>query len=182
MRHLKLWAAITVLMYISTFIGKLFLLQDADIGLSVPLSRSIEIAFVNLGIYFGISGSILWLGNLMPMRKGIMVFALVVGYLTFWLQYALDAVSYHAGLVLPIMLWAIGIAAFFTFLYNCPGIARLFRHMPDTAAKRYVSYYFYLTVIILMLGQATNNALEITKFILPETIDADLYKIDVAFW
>lgn len=182
MRHLKLWAAVTVLMYISTFIGKLFLLQDADIGLSAPFSRSIEIAFVNLGIYFGISGSVLWLGKLMPMRNRIMVFALVVGYLTFWLQYALDAVNYHAGLIFPIMLWAIGIAAFFTFLYNCPGMARLFRHTPDAVEQRYVGYYFYLTVIILMLGQATNNALELTRFILPETIDADLYKIDTAFW
>ena len=42
MRYLKPWAAVTVLMYISTFIGKLFLLQDADIGLSAPFSRSGE--------------------------------------------------------------------------------------------------------------------------------------------
>ncbi|MFC0034278.1 phosphatase PAP2 family protein [Cardiobacterium valvarum] len=182
MRHLKLWAVIAVLMYVSTFIGKMFLLQEVNIGFPIPISQSIEIAFVNLGIYFGISGSVLWLGKLMPVRNRIMVFALVVGYLTFWLQYALDAADYHAGLILPIMLWAIGIAAFFTFLYNCPGIARLFGHVPDAAAQRYVSHYFYLTIIILMLGQATTDALDFTQIILPQTIDADLYKIDAAFW
>ena len=72
MRHLKLWAVIAVLMYVSTFIGKMFLLQEVNIGFPIPISQSIEIAFVNLGIYFGISGSVLWLGKLMPVRNRIM--------------------------------------------------------------------------------------------------------------
>lgn len=180
MRYLKFWAAIAILLQVGVSIESWMFFHQGISWSFASFVYPMGVALYNIGVVFGFVGSILWLAGMTPLSNRVMLFALFIGYVSYWLQLAIAPVDYYAGSLLLIIFWAVGVASLIIFIAIC--CRRLIAKQPlDVKERNYVSHYSYLTVIIVMLGFMTGNALDVSKILLPTTIDADLYKIDMAF-
>ena len=182
MKQLKFWVWVAFFMGVTTFFGE-SLIYGVSPDLADVFPQSIELVFNYLGVYFGVSGLVLWIGGLSPVPARHMLSALVAGYISYWLQYWLFPVQASQGSLLAIILWAPGAVSLIYFLRSlymsrfCANAQMLH----NSVSKMFVRNYFLLTLIVLILGAATEQALNITTLVLPDTLDADIYKIDLAF-
>ena len=72
-----------------------------------------------------------------------------------------------------------GVASLFVFLSTLSQIIK--KKNIDVFERNFCISYIMLTIIMISLGVAKYDILEISNLVLPLTIDADLYKIDTAF-
>ena len=135
--------------------------------------------FVYIGNYFGLIGAILWLGRMLPLSGKLTAFAFLVGVASCFLQSWLSASMVHISTLILALFWAIGIAALFVFLSTLSQIIK--KKNLGTLERNFCRSYVLLTIIMISLGVAKYDILEISNLVLPLTIDADLYKIDTAF-
>ena len=135
--------------------------------------------FVYIGNYFGLIGAILWLGRMLPLSGKLTAFAFLVGVASCFLQSWLSASMVHISTLILALFWAIGIAALFVFLSTLSQIIK--KKNLGTLERDFCRSYVLLTIIMISLGVAKYDILEISNLVLPLTIDADLYKIDTAF-
>ena len=181
MKQIRFWLWVVLFMGMTTLLGE-SLLYSVSPSLADVFPQSIEFALNYLGVSFGVSGLILWIGRLSPVPTRYMLSALAIGYVSYWLQYWLFPVQASQGALLAIILWAPGVLALLYFLRGC--VACFFTRgnkWNNPANREFVCNYFLLTLMVLILGGATEQALNITVLVFPDTLDADIYKIDLAF-
>ena len=181
MKQIKFWLWIVLFMGMTTLLGE-SLLYSVSPGLADVFPQSIELVFNYLGVSFGVSGLILWIGRLSPVPARYMLSALAIGYASYWLQYWLFPVQASQGALLAIILWASGVLSLSYFLHSYVTSFIVRGNTQNNPANReFVRNYFLLTLMVLILGGATEQALNITVLVFPDTLDADIYKIDLAF-
>ena len=179
MRQLKLWAIVAFCTLVASEIGYAFFYGVGG-GLSTDIFAGPLMVFVYGGSYFGLTGIILWLGKLSPLSNRLMVFALLVGVFSCILQSWLAEAAVQINIWVLTLFWAIGIATLLVFLAK--GFRIIRQKNLDTFDRNFCKSYIFLTLIVFSLGIAKNNVLETSSLILPLTLDADLYKIDTAFY
>ena len=181
MKQIKFWLWVVLFMGMTTLLGE-SLLYSVSPGLADVFPQSIELVFNYLGVSFGVSGLILWIGRLSPVPARYMLSALAIGYASYWLQYWLFPVQASQGALLAIILWASGVLSLSYFLHSYVTSFIVRGNTQNNPANReFVRNYFLLTLMVLILGGATEQALNITVLVFPDTLDADIYKIDLAF-
>jgi len=179
MRQLKLWAIVAFCTLVASEIGYAFFYGVGG-GLSTDIFADPLMVFVYGGSYFGLTGIILWLGKLSPLSNRLMVFALLVGVFSCILQSWLAEAAVQINIWVLTLFWAIGIAILLVFLAK--GFRIIGQKNLDTFDRNFCKSYIFLTLIVFSLGIAKNNVLETSSLLLPLTLDADLYKIDTAFY
>ena len=95
MRYFKFWACVCILMAVSMAISVTAFFNPDGWGFSFenPFFQDMPFVFNNVGVYFGITGTILWLGKLFPFSNKLMIVALIVGFISYWLQYFIDPLT-----------------------------------------------------------------------------------------
>ena len=181
MAHLRFWTTITIIMAlcVNTVKNMFEYLEYNDI--LNPFSQPMSIAFNNLGVMFGVASVILWLGNMSPISNAASVILLFIGAISYLLQALIDPLQVGGGQLLAIFFWPIGVSSLLYCIYVLFS-AYIIRCNKNTQDKEYVINYFAWVVIIIAMGIATNAGLTISNYLLPATIDFDLYKIDLAFY
>ena len=178
MRYLKFWSIIALFLGISVELTNGLFFHSSFAGFVNPFTESMPYAFNALGIYFGITGTILWVGGLTPLSNATMAFLLFIGYCSYWLQFFIDPLNAGMGTLLGTVLWPIGVASllyYFIFV-----ISRIFKfsYLDNRQSKEYAHNFIYLIIITMSLGVATSGALDLSTVILPKVLDFDLYKMD----
>ena len=184
MRYFKFWACVCILMAVSMAISVTAFFNPDGWGFSFenPFFQDMPFVFNNVGVYFGITGTILWLGRLFPFSNKLMVFALAIGFISYWLQYFIDPLTgASAAQRLAMMLWAIGTISLMTFVIYISPLYKWFGYQKTEQDKQFVLGFLCLTIVNLSLGSATNDALQLSTVLLPEAIDTDLIKMDMAY-
>ena len=182
MRNIKVWAWIVLFMGMTVFFSKSIIYDGSFVAYGL-FPRSWKFAFNYIGVYFGVSGIILYVGKLSIVPNRQMMTAIIVGYLSYWLQFYAFPIHASTGSLLTIMLWAVGAISFFYFircLFYIKKIGNAYSYQP-MVERDFVRNYLSLSTIILVMGVATEYALSITMMVFPQTIDIDIYKIDLAF-
>ena len=178
MRQLKTWAIVAfVALLVSETSYALF--YDSDGGIKLGFLADPLMLFVYIGNYLGLIGAILWLGRMSPLSNKVAAFAFLVGIASCFLQSWLSETEVHISTLILTLFWAIGIATFFAFLSTLLQIIK--KRDVGVFARNFCRSYILLTIIMISLGVAKYDILEISNLVLPLTIDADLYKIDTAF-
>lgn len=184
MRYFKFWACICFLMAVSMAISVTAFFNPDGWGLSFenPFFQDMPFVFNNVGVYFGITGTILWAGRLFPFSNKLMVFGLVIGFISYWLQYFIDPLTgANATQRLAMMLWAIGTISLMTFAIYASPLHKWLGYQKTARDRQFVLSFLCLTIINMSLGSATNDALQLSTVLLPETIDTDLIKMEMAY-
>ena len=109
MRYLKFWSIIALFLGISVELTNGLFFHSSFAGFVNPFTESMPYAFNALGIYFGITGTILWVGGLTPLSNATMAFLLFIGYCSYWLQFFIDPLNAGMGTLLGTVLWPIGV-------------------------------------------------------------------------
>ena len=178
MRQLKTWAIVAFIALLASETGYA-LFYNFEGGIKLGFLADPLMSFVYIGNYFGLIGAILWLGRMSPLSRKLTTFAFLVGVVSYFLQSWLSPSEVHISTLILTLFWAIGIATLFVFLSAFLQIIK----------KKYISAfecdfcrsYVLLTIVMISLGVAKYDILEISNLVLPLTIDTDLYKIDTAF-
>ena len=178
MRQMRVW---TIVVFFALLISEISytLFYDFLADFSVGFSSDPLMFFVYIGNYFGLVGSILWLGRMSPLSKKLAVFAFLVGVLSCFLQSWFSGTGLHISILILTLFWAMGVASLFVFLSTLSQIIK--KKNIDVFERNFCISYIMLTIIMISLGVAKYDILEISNLVLPLTIDADLYKIDTAF-
>lgn len=185
MRYFKFWACICILMAVSMTISVTAFFNPDGWGFSFenPFFQDMSFVFNNVGVYFGITGTVLWLGKLFPFSNKLMIVALIIGFISYWLQYFIDPLTgASAAQRLAMMLWAIGTISLMTFVIYASPLHKWFGYQKTEQDKQFVLGFLCLTIVNLSLGSATNDALQLSTVLLPEAIDTDLIKMDMAYY
>ena len=185
MPHLLRWGFFwLILAILLEMANRLFFPLTPDISWAELLFPSEMFYFFNsTGVYFGISALILWGGKHLPLSDRTMLMLMVIGVGSFLLMNVIQ--PYEGGsaaTMLAVVLWAIGVAA--VLLWGCLALRGLFdrKGLRLTIAERlYVKEFFFLTVLSCALGSATNTVLRLFAVLFPQTMDLDLYRIDLAY-
>ena len=185
MPHLLRWGFFwLILAILLEMANRLFFPLTPDISWAELLFPSEMFYFFNsTGVYFGISALILWGGKHLPLSDRTMLMLMVIGVGSFLLMNVIQ--PYEGGsaaTMLAVVLWAIGVAA--VLLWGCLALWGLFdrKGLRLTIAERlYVKEFFFLTVLSCALGSATNTVLRLFAVLFPQTMDLDLYRIDLAY-
>ena len=182
MKNMKTWAWITLFMGIIVFISK-SIIYDENFIIHSLFPRSSKYIFNYIGVYLGVSGIILYIGKLSIVPNRQMIGAIIIGYLSYWLQFYIFPIYAPTGSLLTIILWPVGIISLFYFiqrLFYIKNIGDKNSYQP-ILERYFVRNYPPLSIIVLVMGITTEYALRITMMVFPQTIDVDIYKIDLAF-
>lgn len=145
-----------------------------------PFSGSPAYTFNHLGIFLGISGTMLWIAKSSPVSDKLAVILFGIGFISIFYVYRFDPIDVGPSSYLGMILWPIGVASF-CFAVQPWLKKRLCKTMKDDQAFLYTKQYLYFTFLFLFLGAATGDALNLNSIILPITIDFDIYRIDLAY-
>lgn len=118
MRNIKVWAWIVLFMGMTVFFSKSIIYDGSFVAYGL-FPRSWKFAFNYIGVYFGVSGIILYVGKLSIVPNRQMMTAIIVGYLSYWLQFYAFPIHASTGSLLTIMLWAVGAISFFILYGVC---------------------------------------------------------------
>ena len=185
MPHLPRWGLFWLtLAFLLELANRLFFPQTPDISWAELLFPSEMFYFFNpIGVYFGISALILWGGKRLPLSDRTMLILMAIGVGSFLLMNVIQPYEEgNAAIMLAVILWAIGAAAVLLWGYLAlRGVLDRKGLRLTRAEKLYIKEFFFLTMLSCALGSATNTVLRLFAVLFPQTMDLDLYRIDLAY-
>lgn len=182
MSKLKFWACFSILSSTILFlIWNIIFAGSAsfDFLSNNPFNQPIAITLNYFGIYFGLPGIVLWIGRRVPYSSILLFIGLYLGIFAYFLIFFSES-GYLTGIAdnFGVILGPLGLMSLLLFIVNF----FINRYRPEIlTGKSFVSDYFWLTALFMTLGWSTSYALDMVAVILPNTIDYDVYKIDLAF-
>ena len=185
MINLRFWALVSIALAASVYPVKELFFYDDFGKMANPFTQFISVEFIaitfnNLGVMFGISGFILWLGRMSPLSNVTAILMLCVGAVSYVLQAIIEPQDLSGSSLLAIFFWPLGVASLLYCLYAII-LVWIVRDNNRLQNKEYLYNFIGWTVITWALGLATGSGLDLSRVVLPGTIDVDLYKIDLAF-
>ena len=185
MPHLPRWGLFWLtLAFLLELANRLFFPQTPDISWAELLFPSEMFYFFNpIGVYFGISALILWGGKRLPLSDRTMLILMAIGVGSFLLMNVIQPYEEgNAAIMLAVILWAIGAAAVLLWGYLAlRGVLDRKGLRLTRAEKLYIKEFFFLTMLSCALVSATNTVLRLFAVLFPQTMDLDLYRIDLAY-
>lgn len=185
MSRLKFWFFLSLLSAATTAIGVFIFFDHSSLagllGSISPFTDSPAYTFNHLGIFLGVSGTMLWIGKISPVSNRTASVLLVIGLFSLFYVLRFDPIDVNPSSYLGMVLWPIGVASFvyaaLPYLRKLSGKASC-----QMDNNQYPALYFYLTLLFLFMGSSTGDALNLVSIILPITIDFDVYRIDLAYY